>query len=94
MLKIEHPLTCLATMAYVHAAYVCRTCFYFSTGSKFQPDSNFTELHALTLAHLFLCNLVELVEDLVIETKRKNCKQLQNWFPDQKAYLHTAKLKV
>ena len=34
------------------------TCCYFSTGSKFWPFSNFTELHALTLAthsYAFLC---------------------------------------
>ena len=33
--------------------YLCSmrsTCYYFSTGSKFQSVSNFTELHALTLA--------------------------------------------
>ena len=39
----------LATMAYVCAACPVRVTI-FSTGGKFQPVSNFTELHALTLA--------------------------------------------
>ena len=38
----------LATMAYVHAA--CATCVaIFSTASKFQPVSNFTELQKVML---------------------------------------------
>ena len=48
---------------------MCSMCYYFSTGSKFQPVSNFTELHALTLAvcsyalldvdnSLFMCALI------------------------------------
>ena len=42
---------CLATMAYVYAQAVCTVCVtIFSIGGKFQPVSNFTELHALTLA--------------------------------------------
>ena len=49
LLKIEHLITCLATMAYVNAA--CTVCVtIFSTGGKFQPVSNFTQLHALPLA--------------------------------------------
>ena len=47
---VEHPVTCLATMAYVYTQ-LRSTCYYFfSTGSKFWLVSNFTELHALTLA--------------------------------------------
>ena len=36
-------------MAYVYAACAVHVTI-FSTGSKFRPVSNFTELHALTLA--------------------------------------------
>ena len=40
---------CLATMAYVYAScIVCVT--IFSTGGKFHPVSNFTELHACSYA--------------------------------------------
>ena len=46
LLKIEHLVMCLATMAYAYPA--CPVCVtIFSTGSKFRPVS---ELHALTLA--------------------------------------------
>ena len=47
--QIKHPITCLATMDNVYAAYTGHATI-FSTGSKFWPVSNFTELHALTLA--------------------------------------------
>ena len=49
VLKIEHPVTYLATMPYVYAACPVHITI-FSTGGKFQPVSNFMELHALTLA--------------------------------------------
>ena len=49
VLKIEQPVTSLATMAYVYAACAVRVTI-FSTGGKFQPVSNCTELHTLTLA--------------------------------------------
>ena len=40
---------CLVTMVYVYAT--CTVCVtILSTGGKFQPVSNFTELHALTQA--------------------------------------------
>ena len=39
----------LATMAYMYTACPVRVTI-FSTGGKFQPVSNFTELHTLTLA--------------------------------------------
>ena len=40
-------MVCIATTM----AYVCTVCVtIFSTGSKFQLVSNFTELHALSLA--------------------------------------------
>ena len=47
--KIEYPVTCLATMAYVYAVCAVRVTT-ISIGGKFQLVSNFTELHALTLA--------------------------------------------
>ena len=40
---------CIATTAYVYAACTVRVTI-FSTGSKFRPVSNFTELNNLTLA--------------------------------------------
>ena len=40
---------CLATMAYAYAACAVRVTI-FSTGGKFRLVSNFTDLHALTLA--------------------------------------------
>ena len=43
-------------MAYVYAACAVRVTI-FSTGGTFRPVSNFTELHALTLAARFLCAL-------------------------------------
>jgi len=47
--KIEHLVTCLATMPYVYTACpVCVTCTG-GTGGKFQPVS-ITESHVLTLA--------------------------------------------
>ena len=47
---------CLATMAYVYAAYaVCVS--IFSAGGEFDLVSNFKELHALTIAAL--CTLVD-----------------------------------
>ena len=49
LVKIIHLGTCSATMAYVcteSAVYVTA----FSTGSKVDPVSNFTELHILTQA--------------------------------------------
>ena len=53
---------CLATVAYINA--VCTVCVtIFRTGGKFWLVSNFTELHALTLA---ACSYVVLV--LHIET--------------------------
>ena len=54
MIKIEHLVTCLATMAYVYTECAVRVTI-FSTGSKFQLVSNFTELHALTLAACSYC---------------------------------------
>ena len=42
----KHLVTCLATMAFVYTA--CTVCVtIFSTGSKFRPVSNFTELQLL-----------------------------------------------
>ena len=49
LLKIEHPVTCLATVAYVYSACAVHVTI-FSSGGKFWPVSNFTELHTLTLA--------------------------------------------
>ena len=46
---IKYPVTCLATMAYVYTACAVHVTI-FSTSRKFQLVSNFTELHALTLA--------------------------------------------
>ena len=50
IIKIEHMITCLATMAYVYAAACTIPVTIFSAGSKFQLVSNFTELHTLTVA--------------------------------------------
>ena len=44
-------------MVYVYATCAVRVTI-FSTGSKFRPVSNFTELYTLTLAAQFLCALV------------------------------------
>ena len=49
MLKIEHPVTCLATMAYVYAACTVRVSL-LSNGGKFSLVSNFIELNAVFLA--------------------------------------------
>ena len=49
MLKIEHPVTCLTTMAYVYAACAVHVAI-FITGGKFRLVSNFAELHTLTLS--------------------------------------------
>ena len=48
--KIEHMITCLATLAYVYAAACAIHVTIFSTGGKFRLAANFTELHTLTLA--------------------------------------------
>ena len=56
VLKIEHPVMCLATMAYVYAA--CTACVtIFRTGGKFQLASNLQSYTSLTLAAPFLCAL-------------------------------------
>ena len=56
--KIEQPVTCLATTAYAYAA--CTVCVTIvDTGGKFRPVSNFTELHALTLATCFYYTLAQ-----------------------------------
>ena len=49
LLKIEHLVTCLVTMAYIYAAYAVHVTI-FSTDGKFWLVSNFTELYTLTLA--------------------------------------------
>ena len=49
LLKIEHPVRCLGTMVYVYAQ-LCMHVAIFSICGKFRPVSNFTWLHALTLA--------------------------------------------
>ena len=52
---------CLATMPYVYAA--CPVCVtIFSSGGKFRPVPNFTELHALTLAAHSYALLLEMVK--------------------------------
>ena len=53
--KIEHRVTCLATMAYVCAACAVRVTI-FSTCGKFRLVSNFTKLHALSSCP-FICAL-------------------------------------
>ena len=59
--KNTKPVTCLATMPYVYAA--CPVCItIFSTGGKFRPVPNFTELHALTLAAHSYALLLEMVK--------------------------------
>ena len=45
-MSAQYVSTCLAAMTYVCAVSVTS----FSTGTKFRLVSNFTELHALTLA--------------------------------------------
>ena len=37
VLKIEHPVTCFATIAYVLTHYVQYVLLFFSTGGKFRP---------------------------------------------------------
>ena len=49
LLKIEHLVTCLATMACVYAVCAVRVTIS-STGGKFRAFSNFMELPVLTLA--------------------------------------------
>ena len=51
-------VACLATKSYVYAQLRIRVTI-FSTGSKFQLVSNFTELHTLTLAARSYALLVE-----------------------------------
>ena len=60
---------CLATIAYVYAAYVVRVTIF----SKFQPVSNFTELHALTLAtrcYVLLVDHIALHKEFAILTQQ------------------------
>ena len=47
MLKIEHPVMFLATMAYIYMQLRIRVTI-FSIDGKFRPVLNFTELQALT----------------------------------------------
>ena len=61
LLKIEYPVTCLATMAYCLCSR--HTVTIFSTGGKFRLVSTFSELHILTPA---ACSYT-LVTDVVSE---------------------------
>ena len=52
MIEIEHPGTCLATMAYVYVQ-LCSMCYYFYYDPIILTGFKFTELHTLTLAACF-----------------------------------------
>ena len=56
MLKIEHPVTCLATVAYIYIYTAAQR--NVSTGGKFKPVSNLME-YSLLLKPPFLCTLVQ-----------------------------------
>ena len=70
MLKIEHLVTCLATVAYVYAAYTVHVTI-FSSGSEFRLVSNFTELHTRT-CHLFLFTLAIDYKQVIALAHAKN----------------------
>ena len=72
MLKIEHPVTCLAKLPYAYAQ-LCIRVTIFSTYCNFRPVSNFTESHSLTLAACPLRSWLLLYKHVALQCTGLTC---------------------